>query len=207
MIIFLHTSSIHIDRFNQIIHKFSPNTFVKHYVFDQLLENALENKALDFDGFKKAIAKIKNENSKLDQIICTCSTYGGLCNTKEKVFRIDAPVVDFLVTNYSKIALVYTAHSTRQSSKEIITKSSLKFQKEVLITDCDCSNCWTYFEKGDLTSYYKNIAANIIQVANKVDAIFLAQASMEGVINYLPQLKSKLFSSAEFGVKTLLSID
>ncbi|AZQ65119.1 hypothetical protein EI427_23165 [Flammeovirga pectinis] len=207
MIIFLHTSSIHINRFNKLVEKFYPNTLVKHYVFDQLLENAIKNKTLDFNGFERAITEIKNNHSKLEKIICTCSTYGGLCKTTEKVYRVDAPIVDFLVSNHVKIALAFTATSTLESSQKIISDASLRFQKEIKITNCDCSNCWTYFEQGDLISYYKNIAANITIIADKVDAIFLAQASMEGVINYLPQLKHKLFSSAEFGIRTLLSID
>jgi hypothetical protein len=202
MIAFLHTSPIHIDTFEKLVRKFDKNIEIKHFVNEKLLESALINGETDVVSFKKEIELIKKENPSL--LICTCSTYGEECDNDSSIYRIDAPIVEYIVSNYNKIGLAYTANSTKMVSENLIHKVSMQLNKQIEILNCDCSEFWTKFETKDIEGYEKGIAEKIEQIKSEVDVVFLAQASMEGVRNYLSDLKKEVLSSPEFGVKELL---
>ena len=78
MIAFLHTSNVHIDRFEKLVRQFDTEIKTGHFVNEDLLKTALEKEHLDEKGFAAMISKIALEQP--ETIICTCSTYGELCN-------------------------------------------------------------------------------------------------------------------------------
>ena len=203
MIAFLHTSKVHIDRFEALVKKFNPSIETKHFVNKTLLDNALNNGHTDAALFSKEIAAIRKEAPSL--VICTCSTYGAESDNHENVLRIDKPIIEYMVKNHFKIGLVYTANSTKTVSEDLLLETAETQQKPIEITLCDCSEYWPYFEAGNLEAYRKNIANTIRNIADKVDVIFLAQASMEGAKNYLTDLKVPIYTSPEFGIKTLIA--
>ncbi|PKH49358.1 hypothetical protein CXF68_01050 [Tenacibaculum sp. Bg11-29] len=202
-IAFLHTSNVHIERFENLVKKFDKNIQTKHYVNEKLLNYALKNSQLDSEGFKKELQNIKKINPNL--IICTCSTYGEECDNSNDIKRIDFPITNYLVSKYKKIALVYTASSTERVSSNLIQRIANDKNKEIEILICDCSESWIHFENNNFEKYEKTIASKIKKVATKADVVFLAQASMEGVKKHLLNLGIEIFSSPEFGIKNYLN--
>ena len=202
MITFLHTSSIHIDRFEQLVRKYHSTIPIQHIVNEAILEIALTTGDLDKSSFLRTIQEIEQSNSKL--IICTCSTYGQLCDQLPSIKRIDRPIAEQIVAQYSTIALAYTALSTKAISQDLLLQTAKQQGKKIHIIDCDCTHCWPYFEAGDLQKYEEEIATTIRRKANQAEVIFLAQASMEGAMAYLEDLEQTVVSSPEFGVKHFL---
>lgn len=202
MITFLHTSSVHIDRFDNLVKTFDQNIKVKHIVNSNLLSYALEHKKLDIKNFQQEVDAIKKDNP--DLIICTCSSYGAACNDTNQVKRIDFPIADYLVKNYTKIGLAFTAKSTEEVSSNLLQEVALNQKKEIEIIPFDCTKSWKYFQKNDLDKYEKRIAKKVKKLAPEVDVVFLAQASMEGAKKHFIKLKQKVFTSPEFGIRTYL---
>ncbi len=202
MIAFLHTSPAHIDTFERLVRKFDKEIKIAHFVNEQLLKSALSSGKTDTLSFKKEITLIKKEKPSL--IICTCSTYGEECDSDPSIVRIDNPIIEYIVHNYKKIGLVFTANSTKEVSKNLLLLTSSKINKNIEILSCDCSEYWHWFETGDLYQYERGIANKIKSLKSKVDVIFLAQASMEGVRKYLIEIPEEIVSSPEFGVKKLI---
>lgn len=203
MIAFLHTTNTLVERFEKLVRKYNPTIPIKHYVNENLLKNALKEGKTDTMQFNKEVNNIiKTEGSTL--LICTCSTFGQECDKRFDIYRIDEPVVSFLVSKYEKIGLAYTANSTKEVSKDLILKTADRLDKTVEVIECDCSPFWKYFENKDMSNYEKKIAENIQLLEAQVDVMFLAQASMEGAITYLTNFKKEVFTSPEFGIKTLL---
>lgn len=202
MIAFLHTSKIHIDKFENLVRKFNSEIPIKHYVNEDILNFALKKGITDTKGFEKEISNIKTLNPEL--IICTCSTYGEECDKTDAIERIDKPIANYLVSNYKKIGLVYTANSTKQVSKNLLLEIASKMDRELDIVNCDCSSSWKYYETNDFDNYEKSIAEKIKDIENEVEVIFLAQASMEGSKKYLIDFSKEICSSPEFGVKEYL---
>ncbi len=203
MIAFLHTSEIHIDRFENLVMKYNSEIPIKHFVNEELLSVALSNGKLDTVSFKNEIEIIKKESPLL--IICTCSTYREECDQYPDIYRIDEPVVIHLISKYQKIGLAYTAISTKKISENLLLKTAKSFDKNIEIIDCNCTESWRHFEEGAIDLYEKSIALKIKEIASETDVIFLAQASMEGAKKYLASLEQEVFSSPEFGVKTYLN--
>lgn len=202
MIAFLHTSAIHIPKFENLVRKFDPEAEIKHFVNEDILSSALEKGITDTANFSNEIAKIKNLEPKL--IICTCSTYGEECDNNDAVERIDHPIAEFLVSNFTKIGLAFAANSTQQVSQNLLVRIAKEKNKEIDLVNCDCSSAWTYYEQNDFNSYEKAIAQTIRSFENKVEVVFLAQASMEGAKEHLTNFSKEIYSSPEFGVQKYL---
>jgi len=151
------------------------------------LSHAKEYGQIDNKGFQSELAKIRN--TKNEVIICTCSTYGELCNENENVFRIDRPIGKYIVENFSKIGIAYTVDSTKKTSKTLLENLAIEIQKPIQLFEIDCRDCWHWFEKGDYHNYEKEIANQIKSNANNCEVIFIAQASMEGAKKYLSNEK------------------
>ncbi|MEM9833881.1 MAG: hypothetical protein AAF944_24840 [Bacteroidota bacterium] len=202
MIAFLHTSSIHIERFENLVRKFDQEVEVKHFVNEDLLDYAMSEGTTDSRGFTSVVQSIKDEEP--DLIICTCSTYGEACDQRDDIERIDQPIVEHLVANYKKIGLAYTAQSTKRVSQDLIIKTAQKQGKQVGIVDCDCSSAWVHYENGDFDQYAQFTAEQIKTYEQEVDVIFLAQASMENAKKYLDNFTKEIYASPEFGVRSYL---
>lgn len=202
MIAFLHTNNKHISNFENLVLKYYPNIETKHYVNKNILDTALKTGQTDSVQFEKEIEVIRK--SKPTLIICTCSTYGPESDKYHDVIRIDKPKANYLVKNYSRIGLVYTANSTKMASEELLLTNAIEQNKKIDIVHCDCSKLWQYFEDGNMTAYEKGIAAIVKEKTSKVDAFFLAQASMGGAEKYLKDLEKNVYTSPEFGIKEIL---
>ncbi|GGD26477.1 hypothetical protein [Hyunsoonleella pacifica] len=203
MIAFLHTNKAHISNFENLVRAQNDSVETQHYVNKDILDSALETGVTDTVQFEKEIETIRKNKPSL--IICTCSTYGAESDKYPDVYRIDQPIITYLVNNYTKIGLAYTANSTKTVSENLMHSIALKTKKTIEIVDIDCSDLWQHFEKGDLESYNKGIAKKTINKASEVDVFFLAQASMAGAKTYLTNLEKEVFTSPEFGIKKLLN--
>lgn len=204
MIVFLHTSPIHIPKFEALVRQYNKDIPIKHVVNEDLLKVAVSSGQADADGFKQTIQSIEASDPSL--IICTCSTYGALCDSFANVHRIDRPIAEYLVQNFKRIGLAYTAHSTSFVSKQLLQSTAKQYDKTIEIIDCDCTQYWGLFEKDDFISYERGIADTIQTIEYQVNVVFLAQASMQGATAYLNEFSKPIMSSPDFGVKTLLNL-
>jgi hypothetical protein len=205
MIAFLHTSNVHIDRFQKLVRQFDTEIEIQHFVNEDLLKTALKESRLDENGFASMISKIELEQPKA--IICTCSTYGKLCNNWQNVHRIDKPIVEYLVDNYSTIIIAFTVISTKKVSCQLIKEVAKSKNKQIEIIICDATDSWQYFENSDLEKYELSIANKVKSKSTEGEVVFLAQASMEGAKKHLDLLDIEIFTSPAFGVKHFLAND
>lgn len=202
-ITFLHTSNLHINQFDKIVKEIDKYIEIEHFVNEEILETVLKTGNIDRSGFNIEIGRIKSR--KFGIIICTCSTYGELCDDKD-VFRIDKPIAENIVSEYSKIGIAYTASSTKKKSKNLLTKIAEKQGKQIKIKEINCEACWQWFENGDFEKYSKEIASQIKKKDDGCDVIFLAQASMEGAKKHLENERYKVVSSPKFGVEKYIEL-
>tara|TARA_B100000809_G_C15092612_1_gene513791 strand:+ start:977 stop:1594 length:618 start_codon:yes stop_codon:yes gene_type:complete len=202
MIAFLHTSKVHVDRFEKLVQLIDGNRTTKHYVQEDLLEYALTNERTNSLAFRDQVDAIKKDNPSV--IICTCSTYGEECDQLDGVYRIDRPIVQYIISKYQKIGLVYTVNSTKEISTNLLFATAKQLGVKIEIVNCDCSKHWIHFESGNQEKYEKQIATSIKSIEDDVDVVFLAQASMESVKKNLSNFNKEIFSSPEYGVRNLL---
>lgn len=203
MIAFLHTLRPNVAKFEALAKVYAPKQEIMHFVNEEILTNALASGVTDYAGFNAEVEKIKVHQPTL--IICTCSSYGDACDRRTDIKRIDRPIVEQIVGNYNRIGLAYAALSTRDISANLITSTAKHMKKDVKIIDIDCSSAWPYYKNGRIDKYNAEIANTILKVANKVDVVFLAQASMEGSIDLLKEVDLEVLSSPAYGVEYYLT--
>ena len=203
VIAFLHTSKFHVDRFEKIFDEVVGQYSVKHFVNEGLLEYALNNGMTNSFQFEEQINIIKKDNPSL--IICTCATYGEESDQVEGVFRIDRPIVHYIISRYKRIGLVFSANSTKKVTTNLLFETAKKFDKKIELIDCDCSKHWNHFENGNQDEYESQIMKSIEKIEDQVDVILLAQASMEGVKKLLSNFSKQVLSSPTYGVNEILT--
>ena len=203
-IAFLHTSKSHINLFSEIVKKVNPAIKMTHYVNEELLEFSKKTGEANQQGFRDEVDKIRGIENGF--IICTCSTYGAFCEDKKNIFRIDQPIAEYIISNFSNIGIAYTLDSTKEISKKLLEEIADETSNSIHITEIDCSDFWRWFEQGDIEKYEVGIANRIKQKSANFEVVFLAQASMEGAKKYFLDEKYKVVSSPEFGVKKYLEM-
>ncbi|MBK8505361.1 MAG: hypothetical protein IPL46_26065 [Saprospiraceae bacterium] len=202
MITFLHTAKANVKRFEDLVRKYDEDVEIRHFVNEDLLRYALAQGTADSESFQQETAKIKNETSEM--IVCTCSSYGDECEKVDGIERIDQPAVEYLVKKYNRIGLAFTVKSTVLVSKKLVEDTARRLNKDVEISLIDCSDCWRFFEQGDPEQYEKEIAQIILEKNSGVEAIFLAQASMQNAAQHLKTLDKEVMASPEYGVQEFL---
>ena len=201
--VFLHTSPVHISRFNAILNALHYKHEVRHYVNEALLNTVLETGCLDKVGFKKQLDTIRKETHEV--VLCTCSTYGTLTEGFDDVERIDYPLANYVVSHYQFVGVAYTVKSTLMVTMELLHAVADKNGKKVSCSMIDCTSAWPHFESGDLEAYDNEISNIISKESLNVDVVYLAQASMDGVERTLSdQLGKEVLSTPLFCVNAYL---
>lgn len=202
MITFLHTAKANVKRFEDLVRKYDQDVEIRHFVNEELLRRALAEGKADGPAFQAEAEKVKKETPGM--IVCTCSSYGDECELVSGIERIDKPAVEYLVQKYQNIGLAFTVKSTVPVSKKLLEDSARRFNKSIEITLIDCSTCWKYFEQGDPERYEKEIAQIILATNTGVEAIFLAQASMQNAALHLRNFEKEVMASPDYGVQEFL---
>ncbi|WP_152287381.1 hypothetical protein [Flavicella marina] len=202
MIAFLHTSKIHIPKFENLVREFNSDIEIQHFVNESLLAEAIEMGEVNQIKFVDQINKIEKTDPML--VICTCSTLGTACDATQNVHRIDRPIANYLSENYKKIGLAFTANSTKLASTVLLSEAAKSQGKSIEIIPIDCSSAWTYYLQNDFERYESEIAKCLLEKQDAVDVVFLAQASMEGAIEKAKGYSKEIYTSPAYGVKTIL---
>ena len=91
MITFLHTSDIHIPKFEKLVKKYNSKISVRHFVNAEMLSIALSTGKADAHTFGKEVKKIVLE--KPDLIVCTC-TYWVKAHKEQKSIQWAKDILD-----------------------------------------------------------------------------------------------------------------
>lgn len=198
MVAFLHTLEANVAKFEALVKNYAPELHVQHFVNEVLLQSALADGEIDYEGFCAEVEKIKEYSP--ERIICTCSTYGEAADRRGDVERIDRPVVEYIVKKYKKVGLAYAATSTLGASRRLLLNSAQDLKREIEIIPIDCTAAWPSYQSGEMSTYALSIASAVKAKASSVEAVFLAQASMEGALEFLTGLGVEVLTSPDFGV-------
>lgn len=213
MIVFLHTSKVHIATFDGLRDRFAPGLAIRHVVREDLLERAVAQGGVTPEIEAAANAALTEAITQDAQIIvCTCSTLGALAESFDAdapipVMRIDRPMADNAVMLGNHIA-VCGATSTALASTVALLHSSAKDMDRANVTIIDhlFASAWKYFQQGDMDAYHREVARGLRGAALTADLIILAQASMHGAIAHCPEITIPVWSSPETGFRAALAL-
>ena len=203
-ITFIHTASIHIQTFDEIMAELAPLLMINHVVDVSLLVHAQQ---FGMDEILSANLTQQLEALTLQSkvIVITCSSIGALAEDIGSlngcvIQRVDRAMADYAVKQGGNILVLAALESTLNPTQDLLETSMLDMDHSVNLTFKCIEHAWQYFQNGDLTQYFACIERSLKLNENQFDLIVLAQASMAGVMGQI-SLNIPVLSSPKLGVQ------
>ncbi|MGH6893910.1 MAG: hypothetical protein ACREEP_16820 [Dongiaceae bacterium] len=206
----LHTAESHRARFDFLLADLSPkNVGWVHCVREELLRQTMNKLPTDriAAGIVGALAELRSLGAR--QVLCTCSTLGGLAEQVGRqmglpTLRIDRPMAEAAVTQGSRILVAACLPSTLVPTVGLLNEVAHARDRRIEIETLLMENAWFLFQAGDEAGFARQIAGIICEARPYPDAIVLAQASMAPVADLLKHLPVPIFCSPRLGVAAAL---
>ena len=137
-------------------------------------------------------------------VVCTCSTIGDVAERAAAgvpTHRVDRPMARRAVALGARIGVVAALKSTLVPTKALVEQEAAAAGEQPSIELVVVDGAWTDFETGDMVGYVHKIADSARALAESVDVIVLAQASMAAAVEHLEDLAVPVLSSPGLAVR------
>lgn len=194
----VHTSATLVPVFAELVSKYLPNVKVFNIVDDSLIKNTIACGELTASTSKRVVNYAASaEEAGADYILFTCSSIGPAVETAATltgvpVLRVDQPMADKAVATGKKIGVVATLSTTLNPTSDLVRRRALVAGKKIELKAVLCEGAFEALMSGDAATHDKKVADALKQLANEVDVIVLAQASMARVVDTLTDAEKKV---------------
>ncbi len=194
----VHTSATLVPVFAELVSKYLPNVKVFNIVDDSLIKNTIACGELTASTSKRvANYAASAEEAGADYILFTCSSIGPAVETAATltgvpVLRVDQPMADKAVATGKKIGVVATLSTTLNPTSDLVRRRALVAGKEIELKAVLCEGAFEALMSGDAATHDQKVGDALKQLANEVDVIVLAQASMARVVDTLTEAEKKV---------------
>jgi len=210
----IHTSAVMVPIFSELCAELLPKIDVVHMVDESLLRDIIREGCLRKPTARRIINHIISaEQAGADCVMVTCSSIGAAAEQGRElvdipVIRVDEPMAVLAVDKGSRIGVVATLESTLNPTAELIEAQGKKRARDIEVTTRLCEGAFEAVMSGDTATHDKIVSASIRELAEHVDVIVLAQASMARVVNTLPagDIAVPVLSSPRLAVESLATM-
>ncbi|WP_245984772.1 aspartate/glutamate racemase family protein [Streptomyces tateyamensis] len=194
---FLHTSPVHVPAFRALVAELAPEgTAQRHLVDEELLELARAGQP-----YREQLAQRLAELAGCDVVVVTCTSIGGAAEELlPQAVRVDRPMAE-AAAKYPRVGVAYTVDSTLAPTTELLTEAGA-----AQLVEIDCRSAWPHFDSGDLPAYHATVAELVRTAVGEVDAVVLAQASMDPAAALLVDLPVPVLTSPLLAVRRALGL-
>lgn len=193
---FLHAAEVHVATFDRLVGE-AVGTAVEtvHRVRPDLLDVARRaGPAAVADDVRAVLDDLHGAGAEV--VVCTCSTLGpvaeAVAGRAPAVLRVDRPGAALAVRRGGRAGLVVALASTLEPSSALLREEATRAGTSVVVVPVVVEGAWAAFEGGDQASYDALVAAAARGLADDVDVVLLAQASMLGALDLLGDLGERV---------------
>lgn len=144
------------------------------------------------------------EEAGVDLIMLACSTFNRavecarpMINTP--LLQIDRPMMDLAVEQGRRIGLLATVPTTVPASERLLRLAAADKGRQIEVETVLCSEAFEAIKNGDVDRHNNMLIEQIDRLAEKVDAIVMAQVSMSALEPMLTDVKVPVFNSGRTG--------
>ena len=212
----IHTSATLVPLFQDLIDKHLKGKDIKIFniVDDSLIKNTIERGQVTPDTSRRVVNYIGSaEEAGADYIMVTCSSIGAAVEssvplTKVPVLRVDQPMVDKAVQLGKRVGVIATLPTTLEPTSDLVRRRAAILNQDVEITSKLCEGAFEALMGGKPEIHDQMVASALKELAEKVDVILLAQASMARVVGQLSEADKKvpILASPEIAMEYLANI-
>lgn len=212
----IHTSATLVPVFQELTNKYLADKDLKIFniVDDSLIKNTIERGAMTPDTARRVVEYVGSaEAAGADFILVTCSSIGAAVEssaplTGVPVLRVDQPMADKAVQIGTKIGVVATLSTTLEPTSDLVRRRAIVAGKEIELTSKLCEGAFDALMGGKPEVHDESVASALKELAQQVDVIVLAQASMARVVDQLSDEDKKvpILTSPELAMQHLAAI-
>jgi Asp/Glu/hydantoin racemase len=212
----IHTSATLVPVFQALIDKYLAGKDIKVFniVDDSLIKNTIARGALTPDTSRRVVDYVGSaEAAGADFILVTCSSIGAAVEssvvlTRVPVLRVDQPMADKAVQMGTRIGVVATLSTTLGPTSDLVRRRAIVAGKDIELTSKLCDGAFDALMGGKPEVHDEMVALALKELAQKVDVILLAQASMARVVGQLTDEERKvpILTSPELAIQYLANI-
>lgn len=190
--------------FDDLAAEYIPETEYYHAVDESLIDELLSVGELTPGITRRICSQLSlAELAGADVVLDTCSSTSPAVNVARQIvdipiIKIDDPMTERAVEIGDRIAVIATAASTLQPSTELVESKADETGRGIEIQSSLVDDAFEARQKGDTERHDRLVTERALEVADDVDVIVLAQASMSHLDREL---------SEETGVTVLSSPD
>lgn len=194
----IHTSATLVPVFAELCAKYIPHVKTFNIVDDSLIKNTIACGELTADTSRRVVNYAGSaQDAGADYILFTCSSIGpaveaaaGLSHVP--VLRVDQPMADRAVQTGKKIGVVATLSTTLDPTSDLVRRRAMAAGKEIELLPVLCEGAFEALMSGDAAAHDQKVGDALKKLANQVDVILLAQASMARVVDTLAEADKKV---------------
>ena len=190
----IHTSATLIPVFQSLAEKHLPASKLFNIVDDSLVKNIIARGGTpDADIFKRVLDYVQSaQNAGADYILVTCSSIGAAIEAAAKqvsvpVLRVDQPMADIAVSQGKRIGVIATLATTLEPTADLVERRAKRAGKDIELKAVVCEGAFDALMAGDAAKHDFIVAEALKSLAQEVDLILLAQASMARVVDSLSE--------------------
>ena len=194
----IHTSATLVPVFTALCNKFIPGVKIFNIADDSLIKNTIACGTLTPDTARRVVGYARSaEEAGADYIMFTCSSIGRAVETAATlvnipVLRVDQPMAAMAVETGNRIGVIATLSTTLDPTTDLVRRNALQVGKEIELFPRLCEGAFEALMAGDAATHDKLVGDALKEMAESVDLIVLAQASMARVVDANPSLAEKL---------------
>lgn len=206
----IHTSATLVPVFEQLCKKHIAAA-VFNLVDDSLIKDVIAENRLTPSVAGRVSRHVATAiEAGADYIMVTCSSIGPAVDGAAKsasvpVLRVDRPLAERAVQLGRRIGIIATLPTTLEPTAELVRRCAAEANQKIILTTQLCEGAFAALMAGDAERHDAMVREALEEVAQHVDVIALAQASMARVASTLPAGASRppILASPELGVQRL----
>lgn len=209
----VHTTPVTIESLKALINETVPDCEIVNFVDDSILPELNENGG-DVSKVEPRLIQYYKfaEQVGADVILNACSSVGEVVAAGQKqvgipIVRIDESMAEKAIRSGGKIGVIATLATTLDPTMTLLRAKSAEVNCEVELTSNVAEEAYKRLLSGDKDGHDQILTDVLTKIAEKVDVVVLAQASMARVVSSLPEeLQTKFLSSPKLGVESVKEV-
>ena len=192
-LVLIHTISPLLDVFNKLSAELLPGVQLMHVLDEPLLVRVRQRGHLAPEDSARLQTHVAiAEGTGADAVLVTCSTVSPCVDDVRPganipVMKIDEAMIAEAVAKGAKIGVVATNVTTLEPTRQLLQAQAEVADKQVEIELVLVENALPALLSGDSATHDNLVKETVLELADRVDVLVLAQASMARVLDAIPE--------------------
>ncbi len=144
----------------------------------------------------------------VDAVLVTCSSVGGVvdeiaADMDVPVWRVDRAMAETAVSVGPTVGVLASLPTTLAPTADLVKATALRVSRPVTVVPRLCEGAFAALQRGDVAQHDSIIAETLGRLADEVDVVVLAQASMARVAATLPRRDTPVLSSPRLAMERI----